>query len=592
MKGNEKLRVLFVEDSEDDMLLLLEALHGDYPDIHHRRVDSGPSLQAALTQGGWDIIISDHQLPSLDAPTALDHVKTHGEDIPFFIVSGQIPEPVAVALMTSGAADMIPKDNLARLLPSIKRELAKTRKILDLLQSREETRRIAYYDRITGLPNREFLEQTMAELLGNIEPPKMIAVLFLNINRFRKISRMLGIAVANRVLRKIGDCITKNMGENNLVVHLGCDRFAVLLSDVPDDGAVMQHADDLCEQLCKSISIGNHELFLTAHLGASVFPRDGENLSDLLANAETAMHQAGGTYESSFRFFDHSMNAVGQVQAVMEYDLHHALKNAEFELHYQPQHDLRSGEIVGVEALIRWKHPTRGLISPAQFIPVLEESGLILAVGEWVLREACARSRAWQQAGLPPFRIAVNLSAIQFQQPDLVQMVRRVLLETGLESRWLELEITESIAMFNEEGTIATLADLRAIGIQLALDDFGTGYSSLSYLKRFPLNKLKIDKSFVQDINVNEAGASIVKSIVFLAQNLKLQVIAEGVETDAQHHFLADCECEEVQGYLFSKPLPEDELMAYLRNYSAMTPTGRNIPIPVRSFPTSQISNS
>lgn len=280
---------------------------------------------------------------------------------------------------------------------------------------------------------------------------------------------------------------------------------------------------------------------------------------------------ARGAHKCNFLFFDRGMNTVGNEQIIMEHDLHRALKNGEFLLHYQPQLDLRTGEIVGVEALLRWKHPSNGLISPDQFIPVLEETGLILPVGEWVLREACARNRAWQQAGLPLFRVAVNLSSVQFQQPDLVPMVRRALRETGLESRWLELEITESIAMFNEEATIATLADLRAIGISLAIDDFGTGYSSLSYLTRFPLHKLKIDKSFVQDIHVNEEAASIVKSIIFLAQNLKLQVIAEGVETEAQREFLANCECEEAQGYLFSKPLPVEMLVAFLRKNSVMT---------------------
>ena len=591
MNGNEKLRVLFVEDSEDDMALLLEVLSGDYPDIHHQRVDCASSLHAALYQESWDIVISDHNLPSLDAPAALQLVRALGDEIPFIIVSGEIPEPVAVALMKNGAADMIPKDNLARFLPSVQRELAKTRKFSELRQLYEDTRRIAYFDPLSGLPNREYLAHMVAELLGGDAPPKIMALLLININRFRQMSRMLGIAVTNQVLRKIGGRITKNIHENSVAFHLGSDHFAVIFPDVANDGEVIQQIELVCGNLREAIPVGDHELFLTAHVGASVYPRDGANLPDLLANAETAMHQARGAHKCNFLFFDRSMNAVGHEQVIMEHDLHRALKNGEFLLHYQPQIDLRTGKIIGVEALIRWKHPSKGIVPPNQFIPVLEETGLILPVGEWVLREACARSKAWQQAGLPHIRMAVNLSSIQFQQPELVPMVRDVLIETGLESQWLELEITESIAMFNEEATIATLTDLRAIGIHLALDDFGTGYSSLSYLKRFPLHKLKIDKSFVQDINANEGGAPIVKSIISLAKNLNLQVIAEGVETEAQLEFLANCGCDEVQGYLFSKPLPEEVLVTFLRENAAAAQPGRNIPTFLRAFPTEEISN-
>lgn len=564
--GDKKLlRILFVEDSADDMELLLEELRNEYAEILHQRVDSAHPLRAALEQEKWDVIICDHNLPALDAPSALRIVQEKRNDIPFIIVSGLIEENTAVAAMMSGAADTISKDKLSRLVPAVKREVKKASTIRDLRKAREHIDRLAYYDQLTGLPNRESLARYLDGLLDQPVPPEKPAMLVININRFRHIPRTLGVGAANHVLRVVAERIRESVMEAGFAARLGGDRFAVLLHDAADTDAVIRSIDMIREKLIEALKISGQELFLTCSLGASVYPRDGRDFHELLANAETAMYQARTDNGSNYLFFDSGMNAIGQEQLILEHALHRAIKQEEFLIHYQPQFDLRSGRMIGVEALLRWQPADGGLVSPDKFIPLLEETGLIVPVGEWVLRTACTQNLDWQKADMPPFRVAVNLSAVQFQQPDLVPMVRRVLEETGLDPRWLELEITESIAMYNEELIIATLSELNSMGVSLAIDDFGTGYSSLGYLKRFPVHKLKIDRSFIKDITGAKNGGSIVKAIVSLAQNLELGVIAEGVETEIQSAFLHSCGCNEVQGFLFSQPLSSEKIESLLR---------------------------
>lgn len=560
MYQRKLLRVLFVEDSADDAALLLATLHQTYGEILHLRVDSATSMRAALEQEKWDVIVCDHNLPDLDAHSALRIAQEENMDIPFIIVSGLIEEDVAVAAMMAGAADTIGKNNLARLVPAVEREMRKSSTIQDLKLARKHIHRIAYYDQLTGLPNREFLVRKVSRLLERFPAPEKFALLVININRFLQIPRTLGIDAANQTLQLVGIRIRESIGDAGFVARLGGDRFAVLLPDGAQKEALLQRIGRMNERSSEALNIAGQELFLSCSLGISVYPEDGRDFHELFINAETAMNLARSETGRNYQFFDPGMNASGQEHLVLEHALHRAIKHEEFLLHYQPQFDLRSGRMIGVEALLRWQPPEGGLVSPAKFIPLLEETGLIVPVGEWVLKKACEQNRAWQKAGLPPIQMAVNLSAIQFQQTDLIAMVRRVLHQTGLEARYLELEITENIAMHNEEAIIATLGELRDLGISLAIDDFGTGYSSLSYLKRFPVHKLKIDRSFVKDIGEDTSDGSIVKAIASLARNLGLGVIAEGVETEMQSNFLYSLGCEEVQGFLFSPPVPGEKI--------------------------------
>lgn len=559
------LRALFVEDSEDDMEILLENLRDVYAEIRHHRVDSAPSLRAALEAGErWDVVICDHNLPSLDAPAALKILQSTKREIPFIIVSGSIGDDTVASAMRAGAVDAICKDNLARLAPAVERELKKVRAILKLEAEHQYVSHVAYYDDVTSLPNREYLAREAEKLIQDPASARM-AILFININRFQQIASSFGVLEGNLVLQIIGRRLWDCLGRKQIVARLGGDRFAVLLKDADEEDKMVKVIETVKKEMSEAVGIQGHEYFLSCSIGISRYPDDGVDFQELLSNAETAMYQSRRLNTGGHLYFEPAMRTSGQKRLVMEHALHRAQKQNEFLLHYQPQYDLSSGKIVGVEALLRWQPPEGRLVSPASFIPLLEETGLIVPVGEWVLRTACAQNLAWQQAGLPPIRMAVNLSAIQFKHDNLVAMVQRVLEQTGHDPRFLELEITENVAMYNEEAVISTLTELRTMGISLAIDDFGTGYSSLSYLNRFPVNRLKIDRSFIRGISEHGNDNSIAKVIVALAKNLRLELIAEGVETEFQVSFLRDCECEEVQGFLYSPPVSAEMMEDMIR---------------------------
>jgi predicted signal transduction protein with EAL and GGDEF domain len=350
------------------------------------------------------------------------------------------------------------------------------------------------------------------------------------------------------------------------VARQGGDEFVLVLSGIREDDDVPVVAQKILKAMSVPFDINGRELHITCSIGIASYPKDGEDSQTLLKNADAAMYSAKKLGRNNAQYYSAEMNVKAMERLVLENGLHHALERNEFLLHYQPQVDLRTGEIAGMEALVRWQHPELGLVSPAMFIPVAEDSGLIVSIGEWVLRTACAQNKAWQLAGFKPISVAVNLSARQFRQPDLAEMVAGILAETGLDSACLELELTESLVMQDVEKTIATLSKLKAMGIKLSIDDFGTGYSSLSYLKRFPIDTLKIDQSFVRDITTDPDDAAIAKAIISMAHDMQLRVIAEGVETEAQKTFLQQRHCDEMQGYLFSRPVPAEAFETLLRD--------------------------
>jgi diguanylate cyclase len=564
MNNSNTLRILFVEDSEDDTELILETLRSEFAKIVYRRVDTAHALRKAVIGQEWDVVLCDHNMPALDAPSALRVVQQDRGDMPFIIVSGSIEEQDGAAAMMAGAADMISKNNLSRLVPAVKRELQKFSTMLDLREAREQIHQISCHDQLTGLPNREFLGFRARSLAAAHAPH--FALMVLNLSRFLLIPRTLGVDAGNETLRLVGERIRKVVEGSGVVAGLGGDRYAILFEACNDRTELIAAVDRINDAVSRPLKIAGQELFLAGRIGISVYPNDGLDLDKLLVNAEIAMNQVRANGGRNYQFFDPGLNAADQERLKLEHALHRALEQNEFRLHYQPQYDLRTKAVIGVEALIRWYPAGLPPVSPEAFIPVLEETGLIVQVSEWVLRTACLQNLSWQQAGLPPIRVAVNLSAIQFHQAGLVQTVRRVLEETGLDGRYLELEITENIALHNEESVISALAELRDLGINIAIDDFGIGYSSLGYLKRFPVHKLKIDRSFVKGITQFADDAAIVKVIVSLAQNLRLQVIAEGVETLEQAEFLRSCGCDEVQGFLFNPPLPAEKMGEVLGN--------------------------
>lgn len=414
----------------------------------------------------------------------------------------------------------------------------------------------ASHDRLTGLPNRMLFEDRLSLALAHTHRyGEMLAVVFLDLDNFKTINDTLGHGLGDQLLQIVAERLTGCVGKHDILARWGGDEFTFLLSSITCAEDAAKIALKILETLNVPIKIDGKELYIKASLGIALAPYDGEDTDTLLKNADAAMYRAKQKGRNKYQLYTSAIGTKAQERLILEHNLYKALEREEFLLHYQPQIDLATDEIVGMEALIRWQNPESGFISPSLFIPIAEEMGLINSIGEWVLWTACAQNRAWQSLGLPPVRMAVNLSARQFQQKNLVEIITQVLESTKLDPRYLELEITESIAMQDIPVTISVLRTLRSMGIQIAIDDFGTGYSSLSSLKHFPLDKLKIDQSFIRDLVKDTDDAAIVTALVALGHGLKLEVIAEGVELQEQLTVLRSLNCDGMQGYLFSRPL-------------------------------------
>jgi diguanylate cyclase (GGDEF)-like protein/PAS domain S-box-containing protein len=422
----------------------------------------------------------------------------------------------------------------------------------------------AQHDVVTNLPNRLLLNDRITQSIAlALRQNKSIAVIFLDLDRFKYINDSLGHETGDKLLRSVSKRLLASVRGSDTVSRQGGDEFVILLSEIshPEDAA--KSAKKILTSLSAPHSIVGQDLHIDGSIGISVYPEDGEDAETLIKNADTAMYHAKGAGRNNFQFFKGDMNLRAVERQSLEVSLRHALEGEQFLLHYQPKVNLDTGEITGVEALIRWQHPDRGLISPGRFIPIAEDCGLIVQIGRWVLREACRQTREWQDAGWLRLPIAVNVSALEFRDPAFVDSVRTVLQETGLQARYLELELTEGVLMEDGQSTAAVLQELKKMGVQLAVDDFGTGYSSLSYLQQFPIDVLKIDQSFVHHITGNPDDSPIVSAIIDMGKNLKQRVIAEGVETQGQLAFLQAQRCAEGQGYFFSRPLAAAQF-AYL----------------------------
>jgi diguanylate cyclase (GGDEF)-like protein len=426
-------------------------------------------------------------------------------------------------------------------------------------QRTAEVERLAYYDTLTDLPNRLLFEDRLAQALLLAQRNRQIlGTFFLALDRFKKINDTLGHAVGDLLLKDVAERVKHCVSESDTVARFDGEEFALLLTQVTGTEDLVEITRLINEALKPSFLLAGHEIYVTASIGISLFPFDGEDQNNLLKNAGAALYRAKMQGGNNYQFYTSDMNARALKRLALESSLRRAVEHEEFVIHYQPQVEMESRKIVGAEALVRWQHPKFGLLAPAEFIPMAEDTGLILLLGAWVLRTACAQTRWWQQAGIGDLRIAVNVSARQFQDKNLLDTVAQILSDTGLDSSCLELELTESSIMQNAESAIKTLTELREMGVKISIDDFGTGYSSLGYLKRLPIDILKLDRSFVTGATTDPDDAALVMAIISLAHNLKLKVIAEGVETEEQVRFLRLLKCDGGQGYLFGKPMPAD----------------------------------
>ena len=441
-------------------------------------------------------------------------------------------------------------------------------------QAEDRIRFMANHDALTGLPNRALLTDRLSQaVLYAKRYDSWVTVVFLDLDNFKTVNDSLGHNAGDELLKTVATRMKSCVRSTDTVVRLGGDEFVILLLDQPKSADIIsQTLQKIRTAIAKTVHLEGHDLKVTSSIGIANYPNDGTDADTLLANADAAMYRAKETGRDNFQFYTPEMNIKVHEKFKLQEELRNAVAHSEFFLLYQPQVDLRTGQIFAVEALIRWMHPTQGVIAPLKFIPVAEETGLIVPIGDWVLHEACRQNKAWQDSGLPHMSVCVNVSARQFKEKNLIGRVVHALHESGLEAKYLELEITESLIMQDVEQAISTMEELESLGVQISIDDFGTGYSSLSALKTFPVARLKIDKSFINNLTSNESDKAVASAVISLGQKLNLRVIAEGVETAEQVAFLRDNNCDEIQGFHFSKPIESGAIEDLLKRQLAMNP--------------------
>jgi diguanylate cyclase (GGDEF)-like protein len=561
---NPKAHLLVVDDEPEIRNVLHELLSGSYQCVV---VASAEEALALLVERTFDLIISDITMELMSGLEMIAHALRLAPQTAIIMISGEQTIDYPIEALRAGAFDYIPKPFDLRQVEVIVRRalghhnLLESRKLhedhlRELVQQRTaEVERLAYYDTVTDLPNRALFEDRLAQALVVARSSgQMLGTLFLAFDRFKEINDTLGHSVGDLLLKQMAARLRSCVREGETVARFNGDEFALLLTQVRGTEDLIQISRAIDDALKPAFVLEGHELYVNASIGISLFPHDGEDLKTLLMNAGTALNRTQTRGGNNYRFYTSEMNARATMRLVLESSLRRAIQNEEFVVHYQPLVDIQSRMIVGAEALLRWQHPELGLLPPEIFISLAEETGSIIALGAWVLREACAQTRKWQAAGFAGLRIAVNVSPRQFQEKNLLETVVQTLQETGLASNCLELELTETSIMQNSEAAVETFTRLREMGVKIAIDDFGTGYSSLSYLKQLPIDSVKLDQSFVSGATTDPDDAALIMAIVTLAHKLRLKVVAEGVETEDQLSLLKLLRCDQGQGYLFGKP--------------------------------------
>ncbi|MCD8486081.1 MAG: EAL domain-containing protein [Desertifilum sp.] len=521
-----------------------------------------------------DLVLCDIMMPDLDGYEVLNTLRQQPETamIPFIFLSAKAERSDLRYGMNLGADDYVTKPFTSReLLEAIKARLAKQETVTqpyvdEMKRAAESLSTVAYCDPLTSLPNRIVLRHRIQEAIVQAQrSSQLVAVICLNIDRFNEINATLGYSMGDLVLQAVAQRLSQCVSPQDTVARLGGDEFSIVLVRVPDREAVTELMSTILGALRAPYLINGEIIALRVSVGIALYPEHGANPDQLLSRAETSIRWGRKQGEKEFQFYQPSMDLIDAERRLLETDLRSALDNNEFLLYYQPQVNLITGRMVGMEALVRWQHPQRGLLPPNRFIHLAEDLDLVIPLGAWVLKQACLQAQAWQSISLVPLRMSVNLSARQFKQANLAACVAQTLQETGLNPKLLVMEVTETSLMEDIDDTVEKLRDLKAIGMEISIDDFGTGYSSLNYLRRFPLDTLKIDRSFVAQVMSDSNDAAIATAIIAMAQSLKLKVIAEGVETEDQLAFLRKHGCYAMQGFLFSPALPAAEIEALLK---------------------------
>lgn len=573
-------KVLICDDDPTYLLVMRDTLESE----NFQVIDAsdGDSAITKYLMYQPDIVLLDVQMPGMSGLEVCKQIRQHkaGKDVPILMVTGAEDYASIQSAYDIGATDFLPKPIKWPIVGHRVRYMLRTRNALrDLQSSEEQLRYLAYHDDLTGLSNRQSFREHLQKFLTLAKRDDYhVGVLFIDLDRFKRINDTLGHEFGDKLLAQVAKILLNNLRDCDLiardakesdvseVARLGGDEFIVMLSKVSDTNDIAQVAQRIIDSVSKPIKIGQYEVAVTPSVGISVYPQDGEEGELLMKNADVAMYYAKERGRRCYKFYSDSLNARALERLQLEESLRAALVRDEFELYYQPQVDMKTETISSVEALIRWNHPTLGMVSPGEFIPIAEETGLIIEIGEWVMKTACAQAKQWMNEGLPACRMSINLSSVQFKRSALTETIKQIIEETGLPPEYLELELTESAVMTDVEQNIMRLRQLKDMGIKVAIDDFGTGYSSLSYLKKFPIDTLKIDRSFVTDLAENKEDEAIVKAIMALADTMNLEVIAEGVESKSQLAILRQYECELIQGFLFSRPLNKHDIALLLKS--------------------------
>jgi diguanylate cyclase (GGDEF)-like protein len=580
---NEKpLHVLLVEDNGVDALLLREMFSKEAPgslELTYLTCVSDALLH--LAKGGVDIVLLDTGLPDTHGLDSVRRVHELAPNVPVIVLAGLNDETLASEALKEGAQDYLIKGQLeSRALPRALRHAVERHRLQTdadqvkklqlelkddfLIAARAtslEMSHSASHDALTDLPNRVLFNDRLTQAISLAErQKKQLAVMYIDLDHFKKINDSLGHDIGDKLLQSVADRLKASVRRSDTISRLGGDEFLVLLSQVEHEEDAIFSARKILRALTVPYVINSNSLDVSVSIGVSAYPSDGQDAEGLINKADNALYEAKRNGRNAFQFFRREMHARLAERQSLEADLRCALGRNEFVLHYQPKLNLKTGLITGVEALIRWLHPQRGLVYPGQFVPVAEECGLIQSIGQWVLLEACKQARAWIDEGLGVVPVSVNVSATEFGAKDFLSGVRAVLIATGVEPKNLELELTESVLMHDAEAAVVTLVKLKAMGVQVAIDDFGTGYSSFTYLRRFQSDALKLDHSFVQEIAADPRDAAIVSAMINLGRSLEQRIVAEGVETSAQLEFLQLHGCGEGQGYYFSRPVVADRL--------------------------------
>ena len=557
-----QLKLLLIEDNPGDAVLI-RSLLAETTNSHLLDLVHVETLRAGITRLGeepFDAVIADLDLPDSKGIDTLQRLVAAGTEIPIVVMTHCDDEPAGVEMVKYGAQDYLVKGQSdgAMILKTVRYAIEK--KLAD-----QHLNYLSHYDKLTGLANRELFRDRLGQAVTRADRKgHLVALLFLDLDRFKSINDTLGHLAGDELLVAVSNRLKTCVRKADTIARLGGDEFTIVLEDVGSAFDAELVCRKIIQALEQPLEIQGQEIYATTSIGVTFFPSDATEVTGLIRNADVAMYRAKDEGRNKYHLFTADLNAKAVERLSIESALRHAIERDELFLCYQPKINLQTGDVLGVEALLRWQHPLRGLVSPVDFIPVAEETGLIVPIGDWVLRRACEDALRWSAAGIDNVNVAVNLSARQFRQGDLQKTIEGLLYELEFDPNRLELEITESLLMDDTEASQVALYDLKALGLGIYLDDFGTGYSSLAYLKKFPIDGLKIDRSFIRDIPGDSDDEAITRAIVALSAALRLKVVAEGVETQSQLDFLLQEGCDEVQGFLFSKPLAYDQFVAWI----------------------------